>query len=96
MFGRGRRDILKSLCETAKREYYSVPEGYISIMTPDRWANNWEEDKLIEYPDIDKTYFEKKHIILEKCSRFIRGEEYYNVMGRDYRLGLLLWTTWKW
>ncbi len=89
VFGRGRRDILKSLCETAKREYYSVPEGYISIMTPDRWANNWEEDKLIEYPNIDKTYFEKKHIILEKCSRFIRGEEYYNVMGRDYRLGLL-------
>ena len=91
VFGRSRREILKSLCETAKREYYSVPEGYISIMTPDRWANTWEEDKLIEYPDIGKTYFKRKNEILDKCSRFIRGEEYYNNMGRDYRLGLLFY-----
>ncbi len=91
VFGRGRRDILKSLCETAKNEYYSVPEGYISIMTPDRWANNWEEDKLIEYPDINRTYFSKKDLILKKCSRFINGEEHYNEMGRDYRLGLLFY-----
>lgn len=89
VFGRGRREILKSLCETAKREYYSVPEGYISIMTPDRWANNWEEDKLIEYPDIRRTYSPRKDEIFEKCSRFVRGEEYYNILGRDYRLGLM-------
>lgn len=91
VFGRGRRDVLKSLCETAKREYYSVPDGYISVMTPDRWANNWEEDKLIEYPDLNRTYSPCKEEILEKCSRFVRGEEYYNIFGRDYRLGLLFY-----
>ena len=89
ILGRNRKHILIDLCEKAKQDFFNVPNDYISIMTPDRWGNIWEQDKLIEKVDQRHIFSPLKTKIIEKCRKFISGEEHYNLVGKDYRLCLM-------
>ena len=91
ILGRNRKHILIDLCEKAKKDYFTVPGDYISIMTPDRWGNIWEQDKLIEKIDYEQFFSPVKTKITEKCRRFVGGEEYYNKASKDYRLCLMFY-----
>ena len=55
----------------------------------DRWGNIWEQDKLIEKVDQRHIFSPLKTKIIEKCRKFISGEEHYNLVGKDYRLCLM-------
>ena len=50
-------------------------------MTPDRWGNIWEQDKLIEKVDQRHIFSPLKTKIIEKCRKFISGEEHYNLIS---------------
>ena len=64
ILGRNRKHILIDLCEN-KQDFFNVPNDYISIMTPDRWGNIWEQDKLIEKVDQRHIFSPLKTKIIE-------------------------------
>ena len=89
ILGRNRKHILLDLCEKARLDYFTVLENYTAIMTPDRWGNVWEQDKLVEKENPNNYFTPLKNKIKEKCKRFVVGEEYFNMSGKDYRLCLM-------